>query len=477
MVSGILPPKLIVCIFGIFVALAAFPLGGNIPLAWAINGLAVSIFLMWFAVGAGLSGNVLPVPVKRIRFVLCLYIIICIIVYIQSSFWLSDIFVHPIWGEAGRALPQKLQGAISINPSDTIIGLMRLLTYGGVFWLALQFGRDVKQANLILKILGVAILLNALYAMFLWSSGYQTILWFDKWVGKEEVTGTFVNRNHFASYIAMGCIIWLSFVLRACEQLFRRLSGVRPKYYFDTIIEEIFVCNGIYILGFFILFGVLLLSRSRAGFLCACIGMLSVILCSGLAWLKHTQNRRVSLFSVASRFVGGVSAVFISGLGVLVLFQGLGGSRLLSRLLNENSVDYERVGVFRKVVEAIADSPLLGSGFGTFSDIFPIYRDSVLSAYGRWNQAHNTYLENMMELGIPVAFLLFLTVGWCVYRCFIGAFWRQKHQNFAQIGLCVSIMVLLHSLIDFPLQISGITITYITLLALGVSQSWSSRML
>ncbi len=462
-------------IFGLFVAFAAVPLGGNIATAWALNGIAVAVLLMWFAVEAQLSGKTLPVPIKRIWFILIVYIFVCIAVYLQSSPYLPQILTHPMWSEAGRALTDNVSGAISINPSATKTGLLRLLTYGGVFWLALQFGRDYRQADFILKIIGIAILANGLYALILWSMGSQTILGFEKWVGKEEVTGTFVNRNHFASYIGIGCVIWLLLVLRAVEELFTRLQGVRLKYYPEIIAGEFFIRNGVYLLGLLILIGVLMLSRSRAGALCAFAGMFVLVVCRCAGWSKYfSSNKDTSRFAVLN-FSLAFSTVALAGVGLLFLFQMSGGGRLIGRLLSENAVDYERVGVFRKTIEAIGDSPWLGSGFGTFTDIFPMYRDGILSAYGRWYQAHNTYLENMMELGVPVAGLLFLVVGWCVYRCVAGAFQRKKSQSFSQTGLSVSVIVLLHSLIDFPLQISGITVTYVTLLGVGVSQSWSSR--
>ncbi|MGH1352221.1 MAG: O-antigen ligase family protein [Methyloligellaceae bacterium] len=477
MLSRLLPTKLIVLIFGIFVALAAVPLGGNIALAWGLNGVITAFMLMWFAVDARLAGGTLPVPVRTVSLPLIAYMLVCLAVFLQSSSYLPGMLSHPLWSETATALGKAVPATISVNPSATLIGLLRLLTYGGVFWLALQFGRDYNQADFLLKIIAIAVLANALYAITLWSSGSQTILGFDKWVGKEEVTGTFVNRNHFASYIGIGCVIWLLFVLRSVEGLIVRLRGVRLKYYTEIIIGEFFIRKGLYLCGLLILVGVLLLSRSRAGFLCAFAGMFTLMVLRCASWSRYFKSDRSETPSSFINFSVGFCVMIIACSGLYYLFQKSGGSRLLSRLSSENAIDYERVGVFGKAIQAIGDAPWFGSGFGTFADIFPLYRDSILSAYGRWNQAHNTYLENLMELGVPVAVLLFLTVGWCVYRCLQGALLRKKSQSFSQTGFSVSVIVLLHSLIDFPLQISGITITYVTLLGLGVSQSWSSRSL
>ena len=65
----------------------------------------------------------------------------------------------------------------------------------------------------------------------------------------------------------------------------------------------------------------------------------------------------------------------------------------------------ERIVVFGDVNRAIADNPGLGFGYGTFADSFRLYRSDAITGY--LDRAHNSYLENIFELGWPAALALF----------------------------------------------------------------------
>ncbi|WP_169776431.1 O-antigen ligase, partial [Escherichia coli] len=70
--------------------------------------------------------------------------------------------------------------------------------------------------------------------------------------------------------------------------------------------------------------------------------------------------------------------------------------------------------VFVMVVDAIKTSPWTGIGLGTFQDVFPAYRTGDLTSRGLWDKAHNSYLENALELGIPAMLALHLAIGLCI---------------------------------------------------------------
>ena len=87
----------------------------------------------------------------------------------------------------------------------------------------------------------------------------------------------------------------------------------------------------------------------------------------------------------------------------------------------------------------------------------------------------NTYLELLLELGIPAALLLLFGLGWIVAHCARGALTRKRDQHAANIAVGASVLVGLHALVDFSIQLQGVALSYAALLGAGYAQSWSSR--
>ena len=49
---------------------------------------------------------------------------------------------------------------------------------------------------------------------------------------------------------------------------------------------------------------------------------------------------------------------------------------------------------------------LLGYGYGTFIDVFPMFRDQSIGIEGVFEFAHNTYLEVLQGLGLVFGSML-----------------------------------------------------------------------
>jgi O-antigen ligase len=92
-----------------------------------------------------------------------------------------------------------------------------------------------------------------------------------------------------------------------------------------------------------------------------------------------------------------------------------------------------------------------------------------------FDKAHNTYLELALDLGIPVAVALVLAVAVVAARCAKGFAIRSRDRELPMLGVAATILVGLHALADFSLQIPGMACTYFTLLGLAWNQSWGSR--
>jgi O-antigen ligase len=121
------------------------------------------------------------------------------------------------------------------------------------------------------------------------------------------------------------------------------------------------------------------------------------------------------------------------------------------------------------------DRPLLGYGYGTFANAFPRYRDQAVWPDMRWTEAHNSYLEALLGLGVPVGLVLFASLATIVVRCARGIVTRKRDRLAPIAALAATFIVSLHALIDFSIQMEGIALTYAALLGAGFAQSWTTR--
>lgn len=96
-------------------------------------------------------------------------------------------------------------------------------------------------------------------------------------------------------------------------------------------------------------------------------------------------------------------------LGVGLLFGVLVFARpVLGRLgnLNDNSAAF-RVWTWKGAVQMAAANPVLGTGIGTWEDLYPRY---ALTGFTR--AAHNSYLQLAAECGVPALLALLAALGW-----------------------------------------------------------------
>jgi len=153
--------------------------------------------------------------------------------------------------------------------------------------------------------------------------------------------------------------------------------------------------------------------------------------------------------------------------GLFALFAG----RSVYRIEEAGATD-ARWCAFVSTLQAIKDNWPLGAGFGTFQDVFPVYRDTNCAGiFGVWERAHNVFLEGGLALGAP--FLVATALG---YAALIGIFLRgartRHRRRFAPIiGIAALLLTTLHSMVDFSLQIPGFAIYFAAVMAAATSVS------
>ncbi len=157
--------------------------------------------------------------------------------------------------------------------------------------------------------------------------------------------------------------------------------------------------------------------------------------------------------------------------GVFVAF----GDTFFNKLAEAGLANSNRAGVYIITLKSILDAPLLGYGYGTFADIFPMFRDRSIDIFGVWEQAHSTYLEVFQGLGLIFGSMLVASVVLLVLKCCKGAMARQQI-TVPCVATGVAFLLGVHAMVDFSLQMQAVCLTFMAILGAGVAQSMSSQL-
>ncbi|MCR4331135.1 MAG: O-antigen ligase family protein [Sulfuricaulis sp.] len=118
-------------------------------------------------------------------------------------------------------------------------------------------------------------------------------------------------------------------------------------------------------------------------------------------------------------------------------------------------------------MDMLKDYPLTGSGGGTFYTAFPKYRPGVISAYSDF--AHNDYVQIITDTGVIGLGLLGLVVLW-TFVIALRTLYERRDPLCRGIAFGTTmgiIAIMIHSWVDFNLQIPANAFTFVVLLALG----------
>ena len=448
-------------IFIVLLALVlAFPVffGGNVNWAWDFMAFSTGLLLIVWAV-AYFRGQTDAKFGTRLKWVGIFYGIVLLWVLVQAFAPVPEGLVSPIRIEAEAALGVTLPHVISLDPALSVTGLVRLITYGVIFFLVLQTVQYREDVGLGLKAFAVAAVALALYGLFVQFSGSNTVLWIEKDYYRDFVTSTFINRNSYATFAGFGLAALTALSL---QNWLRLRSGQLETEKNNFVLNfSVFVSRYWWLIfGWAVVFTALLLTGSRAGILFGLIATLTLV-------SAYFIKRRLSM----------LKTLFVVGLLVIVigLFFTLSGDVFSERLvtfLAEEGSEETRAILYAQALQTIGDYTWTGTGYDTYPYVYYLYRGIDVKESLRSIHAHNTYLENALELGIlaAAAFLaVFVLLAWICYK---GIRRRRSGFILPAMGLAITVQVGLHSLVDFSMEMPGVAATYAFLMALAVTQCW-----
>ena len=312
---------------------------------------------------------------------------------------------------------------ISISPSWTFNALSSLIVPAVVLLLASNLTNDQHWRIVLLL---VALALGGTLIGLIQFSGNS----FDNpFINSlpNAVSGNFANRNHFALFLALACVLALVWSLRRSTPRWAIIGAV----------------------GVMLLF---LLTSLATG---SRTGALLTLVAIPLGAVVSFDRVRSEFKAIPRRF-----RIPLVGLGAAICFGCIWLSIALDRAIvverttrSIGEADF-RSEIWNVTIDMVARYFPVGSGYGTFDPVYRISEPDAILGTRYVNQAHNDWLQVVLEGGLPGAFLLFACLAWFAIRSFAAfradASGQAGAARLARVGSALIVLVMIASIPDYP---------------------------
>lgn len=325
---------------------------------------------------------------------------------------------------------------ISVEPFATQLTTLHIFALAAFFSLALVCLNTAARLRKMAAVITIFGFVYAFYAIL------QSVLSPEKIYGiyqpqSARPFGSFVNRHDFAAVIEMVISIPLGLMFAGAVGRDKRL---------------------LYIVAIALMGSALLLSGSRGGLvsLVAAI-LLLVILTTRAKGRKDFVLKAAMSGLLLLAAIGG--AVFVGGDTSLTRFSDAAATDNLSSSRNQ---------IWAVTLDVISNHLPFGAGLGAFAQAYTKF--DTASGLERVEQAHNDYLQMLADAGL---------VGLVIGALFLFWFFREAVRNTAgsntfRRGIALGAFagcfaILVHSIFDFVLHITAISVMFLTLMAMLVA--------
>lgn len=237
-------------------------------------------------------------------------------------------------------------------------------------------------------------------------------------------TGFFANANHMASLLVI-TVPFLAALAAAARGSGRQL--------YSTVLASTAAAAVVVIVG-------VALNRSLAGYLLLlpALAGAALILLPPRSALRGWAAGAAGLLLLAA--AGGIASTAV------------GSNRLSAEAVSSVQSRGEMLAVGAR---AVRDFLPLGAGLGAFPETYRLYEDPGTVNAIRVSHAHNDYVEVVAELGIVGFVLIAAFLAWWASASW-GAWRSLGSQPYARAASVATAIILVHSLVDYPLRTAAI---------------------
>lgn len=332
---------------------------------------------------------------------------------------------HPVWSYLDGSV-----GAITVDRSSLILNLLRLVGLACLFLAARIIGASETRRRAFVWWLLLGLAAFAAVAIV----DHVTLR------AGRRLTATLFSPNSAATLMGVGAVFAVMFFSQALQRAggALRLDRLSLNASLSLVAAAVFMVA-------------LALTASRGGIFATVVG-LAVL----LTWQVLAQGRRVRAVAI----LGG-AAVLLAVIGLAMRSADLTAARLEHL---EGDVATRKM-IFDAHWQAFQTSPWFGFGLGSFPIINQLITTTeTLPVLFDVRATHNLYLQWLEEAGIFGAVAM---LAW-----FAGALWRLGQDAIrpgtmgalARATIAASVLVLLHGLSDFAVQVPALQALFAVIL-------------
>ncbi len=322
---------------------------------------------------------------------------------------------------------------VTVSAQLTWLSVLSLLPPLAVLFATLV-ATPSERARIAAVVIGMGAL-SALVGLAQVAGGPSSPLYFYSETNTSEAVGFFANRNHLAALLYSVLLFTAAWAADAFARVGNNLVVADEK---SAGILSVSIAALLIIL----LLSTIAMARSRAGLLLTLVAVPAVVVLGRSGSRAESAGRRLFQLALA------VALLLIVEFALYRIAQRLG-----SDPLEDLRITFGR----NAWVAAMAFLPL-GSGLGTFVPVYQLFepaQDLMVNTYA--NQAHNDWLQLLLEAGFPGAFVLAAFLVWL--GASVRRVWTARSHDgsapdlgLARASLLAIVLVLLHSFVDYPLR-------------------------
>lgn len=323
---------------------------------------------------------------------------------------------------------------LSFYPHATEHDLRIVLAIAGVFVVVINIFRRPEQVKRLL--MGVAIIGGFIAILTLAQNlfGNGKIYWFISSSHCKGYSGPFVNHSNYGQFMNLSIGAALAMVMFKLHQVFRSKKITLPavfEYLSSSSAKPLWLLVAIMSIATASVF----VSLTRGGM----IGMLIAIIFTALLATQQRSLKGHNWIMVVMALAAFVCVLYI---GFDAVYDRLASLR------NFHEAESGRLQILKDIAIALTRFPILGTGLGTYSVVYPMFDRSTIVALAA--HAENEYAQVLEETGM-VGFGLLVIFGIIIWLNYSRAIRANKEPiQSAAYGLGFGILaILIHSLTDF----------------------------
>lgn len=351
--------------------------------------------------------------------------------------------IDELLGTADRWRP------ISLTPTQTVNSLLALIVPAAALLVAAAApaGERIRLWWAIWAF-GVA---SAVFCLFQFVAGPRSLFYLYRITNEGSLVGLFANRNHNALLLSLSILSagWL-----AANEIASRTK--RP------LIVPMLIGSMVFFLLLILIIG------SRFGLVFGSASLLFSYLLVRWSYrfepkpINHARGRAHRRAPAAASAARPARRILLNLLpfllvaGLVAVFYFSGRDNTVGRLVDGDGAEEIRIAALGTVASLAKGQWLLGSGFGSFANVYQIIEPDALLRQDYFNQAHNEWLQLPIEGGLPAVLIFLAGASWIVSGL-LGAM-RQRSRplgvEFVEpIVLAGAFaLIVLNSIVDYPLR-------------------------